>query len=381
MEIYMDNSATTRPCQKAIQAVVKYMNEEYYNPATLYAPGVRAESAIKTARELFINDMKASSGEIVFNSGGTEGNNTIIFGVASKAKGKIHAVTSSAEHASVLQAFEHLKDLGHYVDIIDVDQTGSIRLEELERVLRPDTSIVSFMQVNNETGAINDIQGISRLVRRRSGRCIIHCDGVQAYPKLNFPAGAVDAYTISGHKFHSPRGVGMMYLSHKKIIDPMLYGGGQQGGLRCGTENAAGVMGMAASLKDYVDNRELYVSNLRAVKQRIYAGLSFINDIHVNGPDIANGAPHILSIGFAGVKGETLLHALEEKGIYVGIGSACSSHKSGISHVLRSMKVPKEFAEGTIRFSFGCYNTAEQADIVAEQVIDSVQKLRRFTKR
>ena len=381
MEIYMDNSATTKTSKTAIEAVVKYMSEEYYNPAALYAPAVRVAAALKFAKELFINDMRASSGEIIFNSGGTEGNNTAIFGAAAKNKGIIHAVTSSVEHASVLQAFEHLKDLGHQVDFIDPDKKGSIRLKDLEQALRPNTAIVSFMHVNNETGAINEIEAISKIVRKKARNCMIHCDGVQAYPKLRFPAGAVDAYTTSGHKFHSPRGVGMLYLSDKRLIEPLLYGGGQQGGLRCGTENAASVMGMAAALNDYVQNRQQYVSNMLAVKQRLFTGLSFIKDINLNGPSLDEGAPHILSVGFAGIKGETLLHALEEKGIYVGIGSACSASKAGISHVLKAMGVPKIFAEGTIRFSFCYENTVEQADTVAETVIELVNRLRRFTKR
>lgn len=381
MEIYMDNSATTKPSKTAIDAVINYMNKDYYNPAALYAPAAKVASAIKAAKELFINDMRISTGEIIFNSGGTEGNNTVIFGVASKHMDKIHAVTSSVEHASVLQAFEHLKELGHQVDFIDPDEKGSIRIKDLENAIRPNTAIVSFMQVNNETGAINDIEAISRTVRKTSKNCVIHCDGVQAYPKLRFPAGAVDAYTISGHKFHAPRGVGMLYLSDKRIIEPLLYGGGQQGGLRCGTENTAGVMGMTAALNDYVQTRQQYVSNMLAVKQRLFAGLSFIKDINLNGPALHEGAPHILSVGFAGIKGETLLHALEEKGIYVGLGSACSASKSSISHVLKAIGVPKVFAEGTIRFSFCYQNTVEQADIVAETVIECVNKLRRFTRR
>lgn len=382
MEIYFDNSATTRPFKEAVAAVRHFMEIEYYNPSALYGPAVDAARELMLVKKAFAKPFSCDIQEIYFNSGGTEGNNTVIFGAMKAGRQKRHAITCIAEHSSVLEPFRELERLGYRVDYVGTDEYGRVRPEEVFSKLRKDTGIVSIMHVNNESGAINDIDAIAQGVKQRVPDCIVHSDGVQAFPKLAVPAkGILDAYTISGHKFHSPRGSGMMYLKKDAKIAPLLYGGHQEDGRRPGTENLAAIAGMGVALKVYLENHDVFLRNMVSVKQRLWKNIGYIPGTRLNGPPIDLGAPHILSCGFEGVNAETLVHALEEEGVYAGTGSACSSRKTEPNRILAAMGVPEEYAKGTLRFSFCYQNTTAQADRAAEIIEKSVKRIRRFVKR
>ena len=381
MEIYFDNSATTQPFECARQAVLACMTEAYYNPSALYAPAVKVSKILAETRAAFAREMRVKEEEIIFTSGGTESNVDAILGAVPPRRAKAHVITDLTEHSSVYETFRHLEQYGAEVTLLRPNRQGEITPEALQAAMRPDTRLVSVMQVNNETGAVNDIEALSKTAKRIAPHCIFHCDGVQAFPKLRFPGGPVDAYSVSGHKFHAPRGTGVLYLKNGSGIQPVMVGGGQEHGYRAGTENMAGIAGLGAALKQYTQNRDGYVQRMREVKQALYSRLIRIPGAHLNGPGIEQGAPHILSMSFEGTRGETLVHALEEQQIYVGTGSACSSHKKGVSRTLSAMEIPPQIAQGTLRFSFSCMNTVEQANIVARAVEQSVARVRRFVRR
>ncbi len=382
MEIYFDNSATTQPFECAKQAVLSCMTDVYYNPSALYAPAVKVSKLLSNVRSAFAKEFHAKEDEIIFTSGGTESNVDAIMGAVPQRMVRAHVVTDQSEHSSVYETFRYLEQQrGAQVSLLPTNQRGEVTPEALRSVMRPNTRLVSIMHVNNETGAVNDIESLSKVAKSIAPQCIFHCDGVQAFPKLRFPRGFVDAYSVSGHKFHAPRGTGVLYVRQGCGIQPVMVGGGQEHGYRAGTENVAGIAGMGAALGQYVEHREEYVQRMREVKMALYEQLIRIPGAHLNGPPADQGAPHILSMSFEGTRGETLVHALEEKGIYVGTGSACSSHKKGESRALRAMGVPPQIAQGTLRFSFCCMNTVEQANIVAQAVEESVTRIRRFVRR
>lgn len=381
MEIYFDNSATTRPFDCAVKAVTACMTDLYYNPSALYAPAVEVSNKLAAVRAAFAREMRVREEEIIFTSGGTESNVDAIMGAMSQRFTRAHVITDQSEHSSVYETFRHLDQRGAHVSLLPTNQRGEVTVEALKSMMRPDTRLVSIMQVNNETGAVNDIAALSQMAKRIAPQCIFHCDGVQAFPKLRFPGGQVDAYSVSGHKFHAPRGTGVLYVKTGCGIQPVMVGGGQEHGYRAGTENIAGIAGLGAALAQYVQHREEYVKQMYEVKRALYTQLIRIPGAHLNGPPVEQGAPHILSMSFEGTRGETLVHALEEQRIYVGTGSACSSHKKGVSRTLSAMGVPPQIAQGTLRFSFCCMNTVEQANIVAQAVEQSVARIRRFTRK
>lgn len=381
MEIYFDNSATTRPFDCAVQAVTACMTDLYYNPSALYAPAVEVSNKLAAVRAAFAREMRVNEEEIIFTSGGTESNVDAIMGAMSQRYTRAHVVTDQSEHSSVYETFRHLDQRGAHVSLLPTNQRGEVTVEALKSTMRPDTRLVSIMQVNNETGAVNDIAALSQMAKRIAPQCIFHCDGVQAFPKLRFPGGYVDAYSVSGHKFHAPRGTGVLYIKTGCGVQPVMVGGGQEHGFRAGTENVAGIAGLGAALSQYVQHREAYVKQMYEVKRALYTQLIRLPGVHLNGPPVEQGAPHILSMSFEGTRGETLVHALEEQKIYVGTGSACSSHKKGVSRPLSAMGVPPQIAQGTLRFSFCYMNTVEQANIVAQAVEQSVARIRRFTRK
>lgn len=382
MEIYFDNSATTQPFECAKQAVLSCMTEVYYNPSALYAPAVKVSNLLSEVRADFAKELRVREEEIIFTSGGTESNVDAIMGAVPQRMMHAHVITDQSEHSSVYETFRYLEQQrGAQVSLLPTNRRGEVTTEALRAAMRPNTRLVSIMHVNNETGAVNDIEALARTAKSIAPQCIVHCDGVQAFPKLRFPGGLVDAYSISGHKFHAPRGTGVLYVHRGCGIQPVMVGGGQEHGYRAGTENMAGITGLGAALRQYIEHRDAYVQQMRAVKMALYQRLVRIPGTHLNGPPAEEGAPHILSMSFEGTRGETLVHALEEKHIYVGTGSACSSHKKGESRVLRAMGVPPQVAQGTLRFSFCCMNTVEQAEIVADAVEESVARIRRFVRR
>ena len=334
--------------------------------------------SINQVRGQIAKDLRVQRDEVYFTSGGTESNVTAMLGVMQRTHGKGHLVTSLAEHASVWETANRLAQQGCEVDFLATDTDGCVHPEDLERVMRPNTAMVCLMQVNNETGAVNDIETLCRVAKQIAPQCVFMCDGVQAYPKYAMPTG-VDLYSFSGHKFHAPRGVGVLMARKQVKLPALLTGGGQESGMRSGTENAPAIIGLGVALQRYLPNRDAYMDRMQEVKNTLWEGLRQIPGTHRNGGD--EGAPHILSVSFANIQAETLLHALEEQGIYVGTGSACSSHKKGGNRILKAMGVPPQFASGTIRFSFSCMNTKEQAEQVAKEIQRLVPRIRRFTKR
>lgn len=377
--IYFDNSATTAVLPAAAEAAKKYMTEAYFNPSAAYAPAVQTEREVSAARDSIASQLGADKSELIFTSCGTESNNTAIFGALRAQRGKGRVIVSAVEHPSVYEAALYLKELGNDVVFAGVDGTGAVRLDELEAALTPDTRLVSIMHVNNESGAINDIDSIYALVKKRAPEAYLHVDGVQAFMKL--PPVACDMYSISGHKLHAPKGVGALCVRKGVKIKPYLIGGGQESGLRSGTTNAAGIMALSAAVTDFAQHRAEYMGGIFAVKQRLWSDLARLRDVKLNGPGLDAAAPHILNVSFMGVRGEVLLNALSEKGVLVSTGSACAAHKRGKNRILTAMGVTGERQDGAIRFSFSHYNTPDEADRAAQLIEEQVNLLRRFKRR
>ena len=378
--IYLDNSATTRTMGVAAEAAKKYMTEEFFNPAAAYSPAVREERAVNGARRTIGSAINAGPDEIIFTSGGTESNNMAILGSLKAMRGRGRIIVGSTEHPSVYEVY---KSLACQYDVVEapVDNTGMIDLKRLESLITPDTRLVSVMQVNNEVGAVNDAETIRRILRRRAPEALLHVDGVQGFLKVPFDAKNCDLYSISGHKIHAPKGIGALYLRQGTRFAGGQIGGGQERNLRSGTTNTPGIMGMEAAVRNYLNNIDEYRCAMRDCKLRLAKNLTELPDVLLNGPAPEQGAPHILNTSFMGVRGEVLLHALEEKEIYVSTGSACSAHKKGRNRILNAMGVIGDRQEGAIRFSFCPFNTIEEMDVVTEEISTIIAMLRRFKRR
>jgi cysteine desulfurase len=378
--IYLDNSATTRTLDAAAEAAAKYMRQDFFNPSAAYSPAVEAERAVNAARSRLASMIHAAPEEIIYTSGGTESNNTAIFGALKARRGTGRIIVGATEHPSVYSAIMTLK--GPY-NVIEarVDSTGTQDVNSLMSALSNDVAFVSIMHVNNETGAINDIPSIYKAVKQRAPGAIMHVDGVQGFLKVPFDARYCDMYSISGHKFHAPKGVGALYIKRGVRFAGGQIGGGQERNLRSGTTNTPGIMGMDAAIEYYQANLDEIRRKLMQMKLRLAKNLSFIRDAYINGPEPSLGAPHILNVSFLGVRGEVLLHALEEKGIYVSTGSACSTHKKGKNRILNAMGVVGDRQEGAIRFSICPFNTEGEMDITADVIEEQLAFLRRFKRR
>lgn len=378
--IYLDNSATTRTLDAAAEAAAKYMRQVFFNPSAAYSPAVEAERAVNAARSRLASMIHADPEEIIYTSGGTESNNTAIFGALKARRGTGRIIVGATEHPSVYSAIMTLK--GPYnVTEARVDSTGTQDVNSLMSALSNDVAFVSIMHVNNETGAINDIPSIYKAVKQRAPGAIMHVDGVQGFLKVPFDARYCDMYSISGHKFHAPKGVGALYIKRGVRFAGGQIGGGQERNLRSGTTNTPGIMGMDAAIEYYQANLDEIRRKLMQMKLRLAKNLSFIRDAYINGPEPSLGAPHILNVSFLGVRGEVLLHALEEKGIYVSTGSACSAHKKGKNRILNAMGVVGDRQEGAIRFSICPFNTEDEMDITADVIEEQLAFLRRFKRR
>ena len=364
----------------AAEAAKKYMTEEFFNPAAAYSHAVREERAVNGARKTIGSAINAGPDEIIFTSGGTESNNMAILGSLKAMRGRGRIIVGSTEHPSVYEVY---KSLACQYDVAEapVDNTGMIDLKRLESLITPDTRLVSIMQVNNEVGAVNDAETIRRMLRRRAPEALLHVDGVQGFLKVPFDAKNCDLYSISGHKIHAPKGIGALYLRQGTRFAGGQIGGGQEKNLRSGTTNTPGIMGMEAAVRNYLDNIDEYRCAMRSCKLRLAKNLTELPDVLLNGPAPEQGAPHILNASFMGVRGEVLLHALEEKEIYVSTGSACSAHKKGRNRILNAMGVIGDRQEGAIRFSFCPFNTIEEMDVVAEEISTIIAMLRRFKRR
>lgn len=381
--IYLDNSATTRVFDDAAAVALHYMTKEHCNPSSMYIPAVEVERAINGARERLGAALGANSQEIVYTSGGTESNNIALLGTTALLRRNVkwRIITSAIEHPSVYEVFLALENAGFEVIRLNVDAMGRISLQELDSAINEYTALVSIMHVNNEVGSIADLDAIGRIIKRKNPNTLFHSDGVQAFCKFPYGPVPVDLYSLSGHKFHAPKGVGALMMRGGVRSAGGLIGGGQERGLRSGTTNSSGIMAMDMAMHQMRINQAALTDNMRKCKVRLYENLSSIEDVIVNGPAPQEGAPHILNMSFLGVRGEVLLHALEEKGIYVSTGSACSAHKRGKNRVLEAMGIPIYRAEGAIRFSLCCMNTLIEMDDAATAISELVPVLRRFKKR
>lgn len=385
MEAYLDNSATTK-CSEAVKDImIKVMTEDFGNPSSLHTKGYEAENYIKKAKEQIAKTLKVSEKEIIFTSGGTESNNMAIFGVAeaNKRAGK-HLITTGIEHASVSEPMKHLEELGYEVTYLSVDEQGRISLEELEQAVREDTILVSIMQVNNELGVIEPIEEAVACIKRKNPNTLVHVDAIQSYGKMKVipKKSGIDLLSVSGHKLHGPKGVGFLYIKERTKIKPMIYGGGQQKDLRSGTENVPGIAGLGVACEEAYRNLEENRQHLYRIKQEFTDGIQKIEGTHINGPLLEEGAPHIVSVSFAGIdKSEALLHALEERGIYVSSGSACSSNgkKQAASKTMLAIHQPREYHGATLRFSFCEQTTSEEIAYTLQVLEEELPIRRRFT--
>ncbi len=380
MEAYFDNSATTPVYPEVRDLMVKIMEEDYGNPSSLHMKGVTAARYIKDARESLAGEMKVMPKEIVFTSGGTESNNMALIGGAlanRRAGNKI--ITTSVEHASVGSPMEFLAGMGFDVVRIGVDSSGQIDMDQLMSEVDDDTIIVSVMYVNNEIGTVMPIADIARLIKEKNPNVLFHVDAIQAFGKYRiYPKRmGIDMMSISGHKFHGPKGVGALFIRDRVKVKPIIYGGGQQSGMRSGTENVPGIAGMALAAEITYNGLEEKMEHLRQIKEHLISELTQIDDVYSNSGD----APHIASITFKGVRSEVMLHALEEREVYVSSGSACSSNKQHASGTLKAIGLPQDKLESTLRFSFSSENTMEQVDYAVECCRQLLPVLRRYVRK
>ncbi len=383
MEAYFDNSATTKVLDSVRDIVVKTMTEDYGNPAARHRKGMEAEQYIREARKIIADTMKVQEKEILFTSGGSESNNMALIGTAwaNQRAGK-HIISTSIEHASVYNPLGVLEELGFEVTILPVDHDGHISLKELEDAIRPDTILVSTMYVNNEVGAVEPVEEIAKIIKAKNPSALYHVDAIQAYGKyiIRPKKQGIDLLSVSSHKIHGPKGVGFLYIRNGVKIKPLIYGGGQQAGLRSGTENVPGVAGFGAAAKEMYTNHAEKVAKLIELKDYMTDRLGEIEGCVINSKKGNGSAPQIISVSFEGVRSEVLLHALEDKGVYVSSGSACSSNHPGISGTLKGIGVSQKLLDSTIRMSFGIFSTKEEVDYTIDVLKELVPVLRRYQR-
>ena len=383
MEAYFDNSASTRVLDGVRDIVVKTMTEDYGNAAAKHRKGVEAVRYIREARAVIADTLKVQEKEILFTSGGSESNNMALIGtaLANPRLGK-HIISTAIEHPSVYNPLAYLESLGYEITFLQVDENGHIRLEELQAAIRPDTVLVSVMYVNNEIGAVEPIEEISRIVREANPKTIFHVDAIQAYGKFRIrpKKQGIDLLSVSGHKIHAPKGVGFLYIRDGVKVKPLIYGGGQQGGMRSGTENVPGTAGLGVAAREMYEHFDEHVRRITELKDYMTDRLGELTDVKINSKKGAESAPQIVSVSFGGVRSEVLLHALEDKGIYVSSGSACSSHHPGVSGSLKGIGLPPKYLDGTIRISFGVFNTKEEVDYCIDTLKELLPVLRRYKR-
>jgi len=380
--IYLDNSATTRVLPEAADAAFRAMTEQFYNSASAYPPAVETERAVEAARARLADAFGARPDEIVYTSGGTESNNMALFGALKSARGKRRVIVSAAEHPSVYEAARSLEGAPDTeVVFLGCRADGTADLDALDAALTADAAFVSIMHVNNEVGAVNDLAAVAALLKKRAPASVFHSDGVQAFCKLPFARPESALYSVSAHKFHAPKGVGALYVRAGVKFAGGQIGGGQERNLRSGTTNVPGILALDAALALYREHQAEWIANMRACKTRLADALLSVPDAVLNGPAVPDGAPQILNVSFPGVRGEVLVNALSERGVYVSTGSACSTHKKGKNRILAAMGVSGARAEGALRFSLCPFNTPEEMDEAANILAEQVAFLRRYRRR
>jgi len=381
-EIYFDNAATSQPSAMVIEKMTQVLSKDYGNPSSLHLKGLEAERHIRNTSQILSSLLKVGEDEIIYTSGGTESNNLAIIGIAQSyhRRGK-HIITSKIEHPSVYYAMKYLEEEGFEISYLENDSKGYIDLNQLKKEIREDTILVSIMHVNNEIGTIQPIAEIGKIIKKINPGTVFHVDGVQSFGKLLLMPKKwnIDLLSISAHKFHGPKGIGALYKNKKVRLKSLLYGGGQQKGLRSGTENVPGIVGLGIAAEEIYQELDDNNRHILSLKKMLWEGLSsHIDDVYLNGPDLEDGAPNIINILFKNIKGEVLLHALEDKKIYVSTGSACSSNQPHLSQTLKSLGLSDEEVQSSLRFSFSKYNTEEEVKNCIQALKDIVPILRRF---
>lgn len=385
MEAYLDNAATTRCLESVRDVVVNTMMEDYGNPSSRHGKGLEAEKYLRSSREAIAKTLKVGEKEIYFTSGGTESDNWAIIGaaMANRRAGR-HVITTSVEHEAVLQPMEFLRERGFRVTHIPTDRRGVMDLDALQKAVCEDTILVSTMFVNNEVGAVEPVEEAAALVHGINPKILYHVDAIQAYGKFKIHPKkmGIDLLSVSGHKIHGPKGVGFLYADSKVKLLPLILGGGQQRGMRSGTDNVPGIAGLGVAAREAYANLEENRRRLFERKAQFLALVSKLPDVIVNGQPGEDGAPHIVSVSFRGVRSEVLLHALEERGVYVSSGSACSSNKKlPVSTVLKEIGLERELLDSTLRFSFSIFTTEEEVEYCVSCLEELLPMLRRYSRR
>ncbi len=389
MEVYLDNSATTKVFPEVAELMTKIMCEDYGNPSSLHRKGVEAEQYIRYAKETLARILKVTEKEIFFTSGGTESDNMALIGcaMANMRRGK-HLITTQIEHPAILQTFAYLESMGFRVTYLPVNKQGRIRLEDLQKAMTQETILVSIMHTNNEIGSLQPIAEAGALIKKMNPGTLFHVDAVQGFGKARiYPKKMnIDLLSVSGHKIHGPKGVGFLYIGDKVKIQPIVHGGGQQKNIRSGTENVPGIAGMAKAAEILYQGLDEEVDKLYSLKEYFIKGLGKLEGIQINGlipgaGDLTGTAPHVVSVSIAGVRSEVILHALEDRGIYVSAGSACASNKPQTSATLKAIGLQRELWDSTIRFSFSVYTTREEIEYTLQIMYELIPMLRRYTRK
>lgn len=383
MEAYFDNAATTRCSKGAIALMTRALSEDYGNPSSLHKKGMEGENYIKEARKNICRTLKVNESELIFTSGGTESNNLAIIGAAmANRRAGMHLITTKIEHPAVAAPMRYLEEQGFSVTWLDVDADGRISLEQLRESVTSETILVSIMYVNNEIGALEPIQDAAKIIKEKNPGALFHVDAIQAYGKyLIHPKRiGIDLLSASGHKIHGPKGSGFLYVKEKTKLKPVIYGGGQQKNMRSGTENVPGIAGMGQAAREAYENLEQKQEHLYQLKEAFLAGIAGEPWAHANGRTGRDSAPHIISLTVDGVPSEVLLHALEDRQIYVSAGSACASNKPAPSRTLQAIHTKKDALESTIRISFCPENTIEEVNYCLETLKEFVPMLQKFTR-
>ena len=390
MEAYLDNSATTPVSEGVARVVMKAMREDYGNPSSKHMKGVEAERLVRKAREQIASTMHVSPDEIFFTSGGTESNNWALVGAAmANRRSGTHIITTAVEHAAVLQPLAFLQEAGFCVTHLKVDPHGHIFLQDLRDALREDTILVSMMAVNNEIGSLEPVQEAGEIIREwnrtHQRKVLFHVDAIQAYGKYRIAPGkaGIDLLSVSGHKIHGPKGSGFLYIRPKTKIRPLILGGGQQAGMRSGTDNVPGAAGLGEAAQEAYTDFDQKVEGMLRCRRHLIEGLKKLEGtVLVTDEDESRSAPHIVSCAFEKVRSEVLLHALEEKGVYVSSGSACSSNrKIPVSSVIQEIHLRKDLQESVLRFSFSPFTTIEEIDLALASLAELLPVLRRYSRR
>lgn len=384
MEVYLDNSATTKCYESVRDLVGKVMCEDYGNPSSMHKKGIDAEKYVRESKETLAKLLKVQEKELFFTSGGTESDNLALIGCArANRRAGNHLITSSIEHPAVLNTMRYLEqEEGFRVTYLPVDHDGRIKLQALKQALCRDTILVSIMYVNNEVGSVQPIEEAVQIVKNYNRNILFHVDAVQGFGKYRiFPKRVgVDLLSISGHKIHGPKGTGVLYVNEKVKIKPIVFGGEQQKNVRSGTENVPGIAGLGLAAKEIYTNFDEKIAKMRDLKDYFIDGVKKISNISIHGRTDETSAPHIVSVGFAGIRSEVLLHTLEDKGIYVSSGSACASNHPAISGVLRGIGAGQQYLDATIRFSFSEFTTKEEIDYTLQTLYNCVPMLRKYTR-